>query len=160
VSGGEPSLQSELNPHKVSLADIDIDIANAHLVRRNLQDSTMTTITGDEMERLGLQVNGSLLRITGLPVDRMAEVYDVVGKLVPVAPIDAEHCTVEFSAFEKDVTPELMQEIQNIADAFPGARYSRDRAAWQVGYPPSTEYPTAVEAFGGGAAQCVAESLL
>ncbi len=121
VSGGEPSLLVSLNAHKVDLADVDI--AGAYLVRRNLQDSVVATFTGDEMKRMGLSKNGYLLTVTGLPVNKMQEVYDAVGKLVPVASIDAIHGVVEFSVFEADVTTELKNGFAAIANTFPGAKF-------------------------------------
>lgn len=120
VSGGEPSLLVSLNAHKVDLADVDI--AGAYLVRRNLQDSVVATFVGDEMKRMGLVPNGVLISVTGLPVNKMQEVYDAVRKLVPVASIDAIHGVVEFSTFVADATPELDKGFAAIAAQFPGAK--------------------------------------
>jgi hypothetical protein len=59
-------------------------------------------------------------------------------------PIDVEHGIVGFSAFEKDVTPELKQGFQNIADAFSGARYSHEDAhiRWYSKMPRRAPRPT------------------
>ena len=125
-SSGEPSLLVSLDAHKVNLTDVDI--TGAYLVRRNLQDSTIATFTGDEMKRMGITPNGTLFSVTGLPVNKMQEVYDAVGKLVPVASIDTVHGVVEFSAFEKDATKDVWQGFQKIADQFPDAKFGTQDA--------------------------------
>jgi len=115
-NGAEPSQTIEIDPTEATLDDIDF--AGAYAVRRNKQDAVITTLVGDVFERLGLPANGVSIRIEGIPLGRMAEVFADVGVIVPMATIHDATGMVEFSSYDAMLTDEVRAAFATLAQKY------------------------------------------
>jgi hypothetical protein len=124
--GGEPSMVIHLDPAKATMDDIDR--AGHASVIANQQDAVITTIRGSEaMARHGVTQNGRHLRITGLPVDRMDEVYEDAGSIISMGTLDDAAGSIDFSVYESMLDDDTKEAFHRLATKY-GAQFTQEPA--------------------------------
>jgi hypothetical protein len=116
--GAEPSQTVEMDPTRVSLDDIDF--AGAYSVRKHKQDAVVTTLVGDVVKRLGLAENGQLIRVEGMPIERMSEVFDDLGEMAPNVTLHDQSGYIEFSMYDAMRDDDVLEGLRQIAAKYGG----------------------------------------